>query len=332
MSGTLRPGATYRAGITLLVALGASLAPLHAGAQAYPTKPIRLVVPFPAGGGGDILARLVMTEVAKELRQPLVVENLAGAGGNIGSATAARAAADGYTLLYGTNGTLAINHTLYKSPGFDPLKDLDPVSRSTTLAAMVVVRPGLPAADMKELLGLLKSNPGKYTFGSAGNGTTSHLAGEILKSSAGLFVVHIPYRGGAPAMTDLIGGQIDMMIEVMPSAAPQVRGGRIRGLAVSTARRVDGFPDLPTVAESGVPGFDVSAWDAILAPAGTPKPIVQQLNAAIRKVLQGPELIKQLGARGAAPAPTSPEELGSFIGAEIQRWGAAVKRSAASVD
>lgn len=332
MANSCQSASWTRVGLTLLVALGASFSPIEAGAQAYPRKPVRLVVPFPAGGGGDILARLVMTEAAKELGQPLVVENLAGAGGNIGSSTAAKAAADGYTLLYGTNGTLAINHTLYKSTGFDPLKDLDQVSRLTTLAAMVVVRPGLPAANMKELLALLKSNPGKYTFGSAGNGTTSHLAAEILKSSTGIFAVHIPYRGGAPAMTDLIGGQIDMMVEVMPSAAPQVRGGRVRGLAVSTASRVDGFPDLPTIAESGVPGFDVSAWDAILVPAGTPRPIVEQINTAIRKALQGAELIKQLSARGAVPAPTSPEDLRAFIGTEKDRWGAAVKRSGASVD
>ena len=189
-------------------------------ASAYPSKPIKLVVPFPAGGGGDTLARLVMLRAAKELGQPIVVENLGGAGGNVGSAIAAKAPADGYTLLYGTNGTLAINHSIYKAPGFSPTKDFDPVTQLTSIAAMVVVRPGLPVNSMAELTKLLKANPGKYTFGSAGNGTTSHLAGEIYKSSAGLAVVHIPYRGGAQAMTDLVGGQVDMMIEVMPSAAP----------------------------------------------------------------------------------------------------------------
>ena len=195
-------------------------------AASYPSKPIKVIVPFTAGGGGDILARFVMLRVAKELGQPIIFENLAGAGGNVGSAVAARAPADGYTLLYGTNGTLAINQTIYKSPGFNPLKDFEPVSQLTQLAAMVVVRPTLAVNSMAELTKLLKANPGKYSFGSAGNGTTSHLAGEIYKSRAGVAVVHIPYRGGAQAMTDLIGGQVDMMIEVMPNAAPQAKAGR----------------------------------------------------------------------------------------------------------
>jgi len=301
-------------------------------AQAYPTKPIKLVVPFPPGGGGDTLARLVMTRVAKELGQPVVVENLAGAGGNIGAQNAARAAADGYTLLYGTNGTHGINQTLYKNAGFDALKDFEPVSQLTRIAAMVVVRPGLPANTMPELLKLLKASPGRYTFASAGNGTTSHLAGEILKSSAGLSIVHIPYRGGGPAMTDLLGGQVDMLIDVMPSTAPQVRAGKLRGLAVTTARRVPAMPELPTIAESGVPGFDVSAWDAIFVPARTPAPLIAQLNDAIRKALADPELRAQLVERGAEAAPSSPAELGAFVKSEIVRWGEAVKRSGAAVE
>ena len=301
-------------------------------AQAYPAKPIKLVVPFPPGGGGDTLARLVMTRVAKELGQPVVVENLAGAGGNIGAQNAARAAADGYTLLYGTNGTHGINQTLYKNAGFDALKDFEPVSQLTRIAAMVVVRPGLPANTMPELLKLLKASPGRYTFASAGNGTTSHLAGEILKSSAGLSIVHIPYRGGGPAMTDLLGGQVDMLIDVMPSTAPQVRAGKLRGLAVTTARRVPAMPELPTIAESGVPGFDVSAWDAIFVPARTPAPLIAQLNDAIRKALADPELRAQLVERGAEAAPSSPAELGAFVKSEIVRWGEAVKRSGAAVE
>ncbi|MDB5847884.1 MAG: transporter substrate-binding protein, partial [Rhodoferax sp.] len=318
-----------------LLALG-GLAALVGGrvalAQSYPAKPIKLIVPFPPGGGGDVLARLVMTRVGRELGQPMVIENLAGAGGNIGSLNASRAAADGYTLLYGTNGTFGINQTLYKNSGFDALKDFEPVSQLTRIAAMVVVRPGLPANTMPELLKLLKAAPGRYTFASAGNGTTSHLAGEILKQSAGLSVVHIPYRGGGPAMTDLLGGQVDMLIDVMPSTAPQVRAGKLRGLAVSTAKRVASMPDLPTIAESGVPGFDVSAWDAIFAPAHTPAPLIATLNEAIRKALADPELRAQLAERGSEVAPSTPAELGSFVKSEIQRWGAAVKRSGASIE
>ena len=294
-------------------------------------KPISLIVPFPAGGGGDTLARLVMTRAAKELGQTVVIENLGGAGGNVGRAAAAKAPADGYTLLYGTNGTLAINHAIYKTPGFSPTKDFDPVTQLTSIAAMVVVRPGLAANSMAELTTLLKANPGKYTFGSAGNGTTSHLAGEIYKSSAGLAVVHIPYRGGAQAMTDLVGGQIDMMIEVMPSEAPQARAGRIKPLAVSTAKRAPGWPDIQTIAESGIKGFDVSAWNAIVVPAGTPRPIVDRLNAAIRAALADPELRTQLATRGTEIAPGSPEALTQHITNNLKLWGDAVKRSGDSI-
>ena len=248
--------------------------PPLAHAQTYPTKPIKLVVPFPPGGGGDTLARLVMSRVGKELGQPIVIENLAGAGGNIGSHNVARATADGYTLLYGTNGTHAINQTLYKNTGFDAVRDFEPIGQLTRIAAMVVVRPGLPADSMPALLNLLKASPGRYTFASAGNGTTSHLAGEILKRSAGVSIMHVPYRGGGPAMTDLLGGQVDMLIDVMPSTSAQVKAGKLRALAVTTAKRAPAMPELPTIAESGVPGFDVSAWDAIFAPAHTRRPLL----------------------------------------------------------
>ena len=332
---TKQPPLTFNLSRLLLVCsalLCLAAGPSYAQPVAYPNKPIKLIVPFPAGGGGDTLARLVMTRAAKELGQPIVVDNLGGAGGNVGSTAAAKAAADGYTLLYGTNGTLAINHTIYKAPGFSPTKDFDPVSQLTSIAAMVVVRPGLPVNSMAELTKLLKTNPGKYTFGSAGNGTTSHLAGEIYKSSAGLAVVHIPYRGGAQAMTDLISGQIDMMIEVMPSAAPQAKAGRIKPLAVSTTKRAPGWPDLQTMGESGLTGFDVSAWDAIVVPAGTPRPIIDKLNAAVRAALADPELRAQLAVRGTEVAPGTPEELAKHIASNLMLWGDAVKRSGASVD
>lgn len=307
--------------------------PVHAqSADNYPARPVKLIVPFPAGGGADILARLVMTNVSKELGQSIVVENMGGAGGNVGSQNAAKASPDGYTLLYGTNGTFGINHTLYKSTGFDPIRDFEPVSRLTRIATLVVVRPDFRANSMPALLALLKSNPGKFSYGSAGNGTTSHLAAEILKSSASFSMVHIPYRGGAAAITDLIGGQVDVMIEIMPNAAPQVRAGRLRALAVSTAQRVPAMPDVPTIAETGVPGFDVSAWDGIFAPKGTPPAIIKRLETAIQKALESPELRKQLQDRGAEASPLSSAEFGRFVSAEIPRWGAAVKRAGASVD
>lgn len=320
-------------GLGLAIGSTAVLGIPAAQAQAaYPSKPIKVVVPFSAGGGGDTLARLMMNQVGKELGQPIIFDNLAGAGGNIGSQSAAKAAADGYTLLYGTNGTFGINHTLYKKPGFDPLRDFTPVSRLTRIAAMVVVRPGLKVSSMPELLKMIKDNPGKLTFASAGNGTTSHLCGEILQKEAGLSMLHVPYRGGAQAITDVIGDRIDLMIDVMPNTAPKVSSGLLRGLAVSTAQRVSSMPDIPTIAESGVPGFDVSAWDVIAVPAGTPQPIIARLNEAIRKALADPQLSKLLLDRGAETAPNTPQEMATFVKAEIERWGAAVKRSGASVD
>ncbi len=304
-------------------------------AGTWPDKPVKLIVPFPPGGGGDTLARLVMTRVAQELGQPLVVENLAGAGGNVGSMNAARAPADGYTLLYGTNGTFGINQTLYRKPGFSATKDFEPVGRMTTIAAMVVVRPGLNVKTMADLTKLFKANPGKYTFASAGNGTTSHMAGEMLKAALGVDIVHVPYRGGAPAITDLIGGQVDTMIDVMPNTAPQVKGGKLQALAVSTAKRVPGFENVPTIAESGVPGaagFDVGAWDAIFAPKGTPAEVIDKVNAALRKVLADPEMQAQLASRGAVASPSTPVELRSFVASEVDRWGKAVKQAGATVD
>lgn len=316
-------------GALLSAPLGYALAE---GTHSYPSKPIRLVVPFPPGGGGDTLARLVTTRVGRELGQPFVVENVAGAGGNIGAANAARAAADGYTVLYGTNGTHGINQSLYRSTGFDARKDFEPISRLTRIAAILAVRPGLAANSVPELLKLARANPGKLTFASAGNGTTSHLAGEMLKAQANLDILHVPYRGGALAMTDLLGGRVDFMIDVAPNVAPQMHGGRLRALAVSTGQRSAAFPELPTISESGVPGFDISAWDALFAPAGTPRPIVETLNAAVRKALADPALRKALLERATEPWPSSPEELGQFVTAELVRWGAAVKRAGAVIE
>lgn len=298
----------------------------------YPTKPIKIIVPFPAGGGGDILARLTLSKLAQELGQSVVFENIGGAGGNVGVSNGSRATADGYTLVYGTNGTHAINQTLYKNPGFDPIKDFEPITRLSRIAALLVVRPGLQVKSMKELLVELKKNPGKYSFASAGNGTTSHLAGETLKAQAGLAVVHIPYRGGAAAITDVIADRIDFMIDVMPNTAPHVRNGRLKGLAVSTLQRVSSFPDIPTIAESGVPGFDVSAWDALFAPAGTPPAILEKVGQAMQKILADDALKQQLNSRGSESSPTSPAALRSFIQVEIERWGQAIKRSGTTVD
>ncbi|MDO9071719.1 MAG: tripartite tricarboxylate transporter substrate binding protein [Rubrivivax sp.] len=317
----------------LLAALPRSAAAADAAAPpAYPDRPIRLVVPFPPGGGADSLARLMMPRVARVLGQTIVIDNKAGAGGNIGAEYASRAMPDGSTLLYGTNGTHAINAQLYNKLGFDPVKDFTPVSRLTEIGAMLIVNPKLPARSAAELIAYARLHPNQLNFGSAGNGTTSHLAGELFKTQAGIDIVHVPYRGGALAMTDLIGGQVQMMIEVMPNAWPMVQAGRVRGLAVSTQKRFPGAPDVPTIAESGLPGFDATAWDGIFVPAGTSPAIVERLNAAIRQALGDPELVAALRARGAVPVAGTSASFAQFIARSAETWGRAVRASGAKID
>jgi len=312
--------------------LALSFSVTGASAQQYPDRPLHLIVPFPPGGGADILARTVMPRVEKALGQPIVIENKPGAGGNIGAEYVARAAPDGYTLLYGTNGTHAINASLYRNLRFDPVKDFVPVSRMTTIAAMLIVNPKFPVNSVEDLIRYAKANPGKVNFASAGNGTTSHLAGELFKTMAGIDIVHVPYRGGALAVTDLMTGQVQMMIDVMPNALPLARDGRARGLAVSTATRYPGAPEFPTIAESGLPGFEASAWDGIFVPAGTPAPIVARLNAAISEALGDPQIAEALRARGAVPNPNTPEAFARFIADSSEKWARAVRSSGAKID
>ncbi len=319
--------------LRLLSAVAAALALAAAPARAdYPDRPIHLVVPFPAGGGADVLARTIMPRVARELNATIVIENRPGAGGNVGAEYVARAAPDGYTLLYGTNGTHAINKSLYANIPFDPVRDFAPVSRMTQIAALVVVYPGLPVATVGELVAYAKANPGKVFFASAGNGTTSHLAGELFKTVAQVDVVHTPYRGGALAAGDVVGGHVALMIDVMPNVLPLAKGGKLRALAVTTAARVPAAPEIPTVAESGLPGFEVSAWDGVLAPAGTPPAVIDRLNAAIRAALADPEVRDALVARGAQPVPGTPEAFARHIAAESEKWARVVRQSGAKVD
>jgi tripartite-type tricarboxylate transporter receptor subunit TctC len=298
----------------------------------YPDKPIKLIVPFPAGGGGDVLARTVMNKVGEILGQSMVVENRPGAGGNIGTAAGARADADGYTLIYGTNGTHAINHTLYKSTGFDPIKDFEPISRLTEIALLMIVNPSVPVKTPQELVAYTKANPGKVLFASAGNGTSSHLAGEMFKNLTGADISHVPYRGGAPAMIDLISGQVQMMIEVMPNAYPNAQGGKLHALGVTTASRWPQAQDIPTMIESGIPDFTITAWDAIFAPRGTPPAVIAAVNAAIRKALEDPQVSQALLTRGARPTPSTPQELAKHVETELGRWGKVVQQSGAKVE
>lgn len=316
--------------LAVLGVVGGVFAPM--AAAAYPDKPIRLVVPFPAGGGADVLARTIMQRVEPDLGQPIIIDNRPGAGGNVGAEIVARANPDGYTLLYGTNGTHAINQTLYGNLRFDPAKDFAPVSRMTQIAAMLFVNPEFPATSVGTLVQYAKDHPGKVNFASAGNGTTSHLAGELFRTMAGIDIVHVPYRGGAAAITDVVSGQVPMMIDVMPNAMPLVRSGKVRGLAVTTAKRFPSAPDYPTIAESGLPGYEVSAWDGILAPAGTPPAIIDKLNAAIRHALEDKDLREQLQARGAVPVAGTPDAFARHIAAETQKWAKVVRQSGAKID
>ncbi len=308
------------------------VAPAAQAQSAYPERPVRLVVPFPAGGGADNLARAIAPKAAQLLGQPIVIDNRPGAGGNIGAAEVARAAPDGYTLLHGTNGTHGINQALYAKPGFDPIKDFTPIARWTMLPLMVVVHPSVPANNVTELIAYLKANPNKVSFGSAGNGTTSHLAGTMFRNLTGTDIVHVPYKGGGPALAGLLAGDVQLMVELMVSVYPNAKAGKIRGLAVTTKQRVPTAPELPTLDESGVPGFDLAATDGVYAPAGTPKAIVDKLNMAFRGALEDAQVRENLANRGAFGVPGRPEDLAQHVAREYPMWVKLVKDSGAKVD
>ena len=315
------------------LALAASVAaPLDASAQAYPGKPITIVVPFAAGGTTDILARVVGQALTKELGQPVIVDNRAGAGGNIGGALAAKAAPDGYTLFMGTVGTHAINQSLYKKMPFDPIKDFAPLTRVAMVPNLLVAHPSKPYKNVKELIAYAKANPGKVNFGSSGSGSSIHLSGELFNAMAKVEMVHVPYKGSAPAVSDLIGGQIDIMFDNMPSAIQHVRAGKLRPLAVTTAKRSPELPDVPTIAEAGVPGYEATSWFGMFAPAGTPAPVIAKLNGALVKVLADPEVKKKLAEQGAEPYAEKPEQFAEFIRKETAKWSKVVKDSGASAD
>ncbi|MBS0391898.1 MAG: tripartite tricarboxylate transporter substrate binding protein [Proteobacteria bacterium] len=317
------------AGLTLAAA---GTLPLGAYAQNYPTKPVTIVVPFAPGGTTDILARIVGQGLTTELGQPFIVDNRAGAGGNIGASLAAKAAADGYTLFMGTVGTHAINQALYKKMPFDPVKDFAPISRVATVPNLLVANPKEPYKTVKELIAYAKANPGKVTFGSPGSGASPHVSGELFKSMTGTDLLHVPYKGSAPAMTDLLGGQINIMFDNLPSAIQHVRSGKLRPIAVTTARRSPELPDVPTIAESGVPGYEAMSWFGMFAPAATPKPVLDRLNAALVKVLNQADVKKKIAEQGGDVVAESPAQFAAFIKSETVKWGKVVKESGATVD
>jgi tripartite-type tricarboxylate transporter receptor subunit TctC len=315
-----------------LASVGGSMPFAHAAD--YPTKPIRLVVPFPPGGTTDILARAVAQTLSQTWNQQVIVDNRSGAGGNIGAEVVARAAPDGYTLLMATVSTHAINPGLYKNMPYDPIRDFAPVGQVGVTPCVLAVNPSIPARDVQGLIALLRANPDKYSYGSSGMGSILHLCGEEFKSMAGgLKATHVPYRGSAPMMADLVGGQLAFVFDALPTVLPQVQSGKIRALGGGMATRARAMPDLPTLQEQGVKGFECYTWNAILAPAGTSPAIVAQLSAAINKALADPTVLKRLEDVGVDPTPgTSPEKLAEFIRAELAKWAPIIKASGAHVD
>ncbi|MFN0163760.1 MAG: tripartite tricarboxylate transporter substrate binding protein [Burkholderiales bacterium] len=315
----------------LAVSAAVLAAALPATAQDWPTKPVRIVVPFAPGGTTDITARIVAEQLTTSLKQSFVVENRAGAGGNVGAAEVARAAPDGATFLMGTPGTQAINQFLYPKMPYDTARDLIPVSFVVRVPNVLVVHPGVGAKTLADLIRIAKSKPGALSYGSPGSGSTGHLSTELFKNRSGVFVVHIPYRGSGPMLLDLMAGQIQMAIDNLPSAIPHIRAGKLIALGVTSETRNAQLPDVPPVA-SVLPGYSAESWFVLVAPAGTAAPIVQRLSAEVDRILKRPEIIERFKGLGADPVGGTPEQLGTFITAETKKWQQVVKASGAKVD
>jgi tripartite-type tricarboxylate transporter receptor subunit TctC len=298
--------------------------------SAYPTKPVRIIVPFAPGGPTDIVARTVGQKLTESFGISVVVDNRPGAGGVVGADLAAKSAPDGYTLLLCSTGAMAINPGLLPSMPYDALRDFAPITLVVTIPYLLLVHPAFPAQSVKELLALAKARPGQLNYGSAGTGTTSHLAMELFRSMAGISVVHVPYKGSAPAATDLVGGQLQLLMDAPPSSLPFVRSSRLRALGISSARRTQLLPDMPTISESGVPGFEVLTWSGICAPAKTPRAIVTRLNETMVKGVASRETRERFSALGADVVADSPEEFRQFIVAELAKWSRVIKESGAA--
>ena len=318
-----------RSALTLLAGMLALTLGASASAQTYPNKPIRLVVTFPSGGAPDILARLFSEKA--QLGQPVVVDNKPGAGGNIGADFVAKSAGDGYTLVLGTVGTHSINGSLYEKMPYDMVKNFSPVSLIASAPNLLVVNNNVPVKTVPEFVAYLKANPDKLSFGSPGVGTSVHVSGELFKSMTGTKMTHVPYKGRQFAIPDLVGGSIQLMFDNMPSALPMAREGKIRAIAVTTAKRSSAAPDIPTIAES-IPGFEATTWFAMFAPAGTPKPVVDKLNAEVVRVFRLPEVAERLKTLGLEAVLSSPEELAAYQASEIVKWTKVVKDSGARAE
>ena len=314
------------------LALAALACATFAAAQSYPTKPIKLLVPFPPAGSTDISARAVAAKLGDRLGQPVIIENKPGAGGNIGTDVVAKAAPDGYTLILGTVGTHAINASLYSKMPYDHVKDFVPVILVSSTPNVLVVNPTLPVNSVRDVINLAKSKPGELTFASSGSGTSIHLSGELFRSMAGLQMTHIPYKGSGPMQIDLISGQVNMSFDNLSAAMTQIKAGRLKALAVTGTARSPMLPDLPTVAEAGLPGYEATSWNAVFAPAGTPREVVDKLNRELNAILQSPETRKFFAEQGGEAGGGTPEQLAAFVRSETAKWSKVVKDSGAKVD
>jgi tripartite-type tricarboxylate transporter receptor subunit TctC len=316
-------------GVATLMALFVSAtASVAAG---FPERTIKMVVPFAAGGSTDLVARLVASKMSNLLGQQIVVENVGGAGGNIGAAEVARAEPDGYTILMGTVATHALNPLILKTKPYDPEKDFAPVSLLVIVPNVLVVNPQFPAKDVKELIELLKNNPDKYVYASSGNGTPLHLSGELFKTMTGATMEHVPYKGSGPALTDLLGNQVPMMFDNLPSSSGHIKSGTLRALGVTTKERVASFPDLPAIAET-VPGYETYSWNALFAPAGTPPEVISKLQQAAAEALKDPEVVERMGQFSATIVGSTPEALSAHVKAELAKWAPIVKSSGIQLD
>lgn len=303
-----------------------------AQAQTYPAKPIRIVVPFPPGGIADLFARVIGQKFGESWGQPAVVENRPGAGGNIGAEIVAKSPADGYTLVTGSIGTHAVNVSLFSKLPYDPIRDFAPVSLIMEAEGLLVVHPSVPVKSVKELIALAKARPGQLAYASAGHGTAAHLSGELFKSMAKVDMVHVPYKGNVPAIVDLLAGQISLLFATMPTVLPQVQAGRLKALAVTSSARSPAAPQLPTIAEAALPGYSVTNWIGIFAPAGTPRDVVVKLNAEIVRIMRAPDIEKRLVNEGAKFTPWTPDEFTGFVKSEIAKWAKVVKEAGIRVD
>jgi tripartite-type tricarboxylate transporter receptor subunit TctC len=315
----------------LAVAL-ALLAADAAAADAYPSKPIRFVVAFPPGGGTDLVARTIAPRLAERVGQQVVVDNRPGAGGNLGTEIVAKSAPDGYTMLMGSVGPLAINASLFARMPFDPLKDLAPVTLAASTPNILVVHPSLPATTVQDLIALAKARPGAINFASSGQGTPAQLAGELFNSMAGVKMVHVPYKGAAPALADLLGGQVQVMFSTMPPALPHVAAGRLRALAVASLQRSPAAPELPTLNEAALPGFEATTWHGVIVPAGTPGAVVAKLHRDIVAVLRMPDVAERLSSQGAEAIGSTPQEFASYVKTETAKWAKVVRESGAKAE